>query len=128
MFSIDVVNIAKIMDAIPDKSDLMTVLDGIKDDVNEWRELFGKRLLKDAKKSDSWFRNFTELAFLIDEITGDNAKNYKYTWGSVIDVLDKPTPIKIGNNTDGFKSVSDVVIRHLNKRYIYDKYMYQLKK
>ena len=115
------------MGAIPDKSDLTTVLVGIKDDVKKWRELFGKRLLKDAKKSDPWFRNFTELAFLIDEITGKSAKNYKYTWGSVIDALDKPTPIKIGSNRDGFKSVSDVVIRHLSKRDIYDKYMDQLK-
>ena len=127
MFSIGVIDIDKIMDAIPEKSDLITVLDGIKDDVNKWREWFGKRLLKDANKSDPWFRNFSKLAFLIDEITGKNAKNYKYTWGSVINALDEPTPIEIGNNTDGFKRVSGVVIHHLNKRDIYDKYMDQLK-
>ena len=125
LVSIDVVDIARIMGAIPDKSDLMTVLDGIKDDVDKWRKLFGKRLLKDAKKSDSWFRNFIKLEFLIDEITGDNADDYIYTWGSVIKSLDKPTPIKIGSNRAGFKCVSDLVIRHLNKRYIYDKYIYQ---
>ena len=113
------------MDAIPDKSDLMTVLDCIKDDVKKWRDLFGKRLLKDAKKGDLWFHSFTELEFLIDEITGDNADDYIYTWDSVIKSLDNPTVIKIGSNTDGFKSVSDVVIHHLNKRDIYDKYMDQ---
>ena len=91
----------------------MTVLDGIKNDEKKWRDLFGKRLLKDAKKSESWFRNFSELEFLIDEITGENAKDYIYTWGSVIQALDKPTPIQIGNNRDGFKSVSDVVRDHL---------------
>ena len=115
------------MDAIPDKSDLMTVLDGIKDDVKKWREYFGKRLLRAAKKSDPWFRNFTELAFLIDEITGDNADDYIYTWGSVINALDKPTIIEIGNNRDGFKPVSDVVRDHLSNRDIYEKYMDQLK-
>ena len=125
MFSIDVIDISKIMDAIPDESDLITVLDGIKDKVNEWRELFGKRLLIDAKKSDTWFRNFTELSFLIEEITGKNAKNYKYTWGSVINALDEPTTIEYGSKS---KRVSDVVISHLNKRDIYDKYMDQLKK
>ena len=114
------------MDAIPDKYDLETVLDGIKDDGKKWRELFGKRLLKDAKKDDTWFRNFTKLAFLIDEVTGKNADDYNYTWGSVIDALDKPTTIKIGSNRDGFKPVSDVVRHHLNKRDIYDKYMDQL--
>ena len=115
------------MDAIPDKSDLMSVLDGIKDDVDRWRELFGKRLLNDAKKSDPWFRNFTELEFLIDEITEDHPDDYIYTWGSVIKSLDKPTPIKIGSNRAGFKPVSDVVKDHLNKRDVYDKYMDKLK-
>ena len=114
------------MDAIPDKSDLMTVLDGIKDDVKKWREYFGKRLLRAAKKSDPWFRNFTELAFLIDEITGDNSDYYIYTWGSVIDALDKPTPIKYGSNRAGFKCVSDVVRDELNLPYVYEKYKDQL--
>ena len=50
LFSIDIIDIDKIMDAIPDMSDLMTVLDGIKDDVHKWHDLFGKRLLKDVKK------------------------------------------------------------------------------
>ena len=36
------------MDAIPDKSDLMTVLDG-KGDVKKWSKLFEKCLLKDAE-------------------------------------------------------------------------------
>ena len=115
------------MNAIPEKSDLMTVLDGIKDDAKKWRELFGKRLLKDVKNSDSWFRNFTELEFLIDEITGDNADDYIYTWGSVINALDKPTIINIGSNRAGFKPVSDVVRDHLNNRDVYDNYMDQLK-
>ena len=115
------------MDTIPDKNDL-DVLDCIKGDVKKWRELFGKRLLKDAKKSDTWFRDFTELAFLIDEITGENADDYKYTWGSVIDALDKPTAITIGSNRAGFKPVSDVVRDHLNKRDVYDKYINQLSK
>ena len=112
------------MKAIPEKSDLMIVLDGIKDDVKKWRELFGKHLLKDAKKGDSWFRNFTELEFLIDEITGENADDYIYTWGSVINSLDKPTPIKFGSKRAGFKPVSDVVRDHLNNRDVYDKYMH----
>ena len=38
------------MDAIPDNEDLKTVLDGIKDDVKKWCDLFGKRLLRNAKK------------------------------------------------------------------------------
>ena len=115
------------MKAIPEKSDLITVLDGIKDDVSKWRDYFGKRLLKDAKQNESWFRNFTELEFLIDEITGENAKDYIYTWGSVIQALDKPTPIQIGNNRAGFKPVSDVVRDYLNNSYVYGKYMDQLK-
>ena len=90
--------------------------------VKKWRELFVKRLLKDAEKSDPWFRNFAKLEFLIDEITGDNADDYIYTWGSVID---KPTPIKIGSKGDGFKSVSDVVRDYLSNHDIYDKYMDQ---
>ena len=116
------------MDAIPDKSDLMTVLDSIKDDVQKWRELFGKRLLKHEKKSDIWFHNFSELAFLIDEITEENADDYTYTWGSVIKSLDGPTTIKFGRNRTGFKPVSVVVRDHLKKRDIYEKYMDQLRK
>ena len=116
------------MGAIPDKSDLMTVLKGIKGDCKKWRDYFANRLLKDAKKSNVWFRNFTELEFLIDEITGDNADDYVYTWSSVINALDKPTVITIGNNRAGFKPVSDVVRGHLSNRDIYDKYMDQLKK
>ena len=116
------------MKAIPDKSDLMTVLDGIKDDVSKWRDLFGKRLLKDAKKGDSWFRNFTELEFLIDEITEQNPDDYIYTWGSVINSLDKPTPIKFGSKRAGFKPVSDVVIDHLSNCDVYGNYLDQLKK
>ena len=115
------------MKAIPEKSDLMFVLDGIKDDVSKWRDYFGKRLLKDEKKNDSWFRNFGELEFLIDEITG-NADNYIYTWGSVINSLDKPTPIKFGSKRAGFKPVSDVVIDHLSNRDVYDNYLDKLKK
>ena len=115
------------MKAIPEKSDLMIVLDGIKDDEKKWRDLFGKRLLKDEKKSESWFRNFGELEFLIDEITGENGDDYIYTWGSVINSLDKPTPIKIGSKRAGFKPVSDVVIDHLSNCDVYGKYMDQLK-
>ena len=110
------------MDAIPDNEDLKTVLDDIKDDVKKWCDLFGKRLLRNGKKSDPWFCNFTELEFLIDEITGKNADNYNYTWGSVIDALDKPTIIKFGNRRNGFKPVSDVVRDHLNKRDIHQVY------
>ena len=114
------------MKAIPENSDLITVLDGIKDDEKKWRDLFGKRLLKDEKKNDSWFRNFGELEFLIDEITG-NPDNYIYTWGSVINSLDKPTPITFGSKRAGFKPVSDVVIDHLSNCDVYGKYMDQLK-
>ena len=97
------------MDAIPEKSNLMTVLGDIKDDVRKWCDLFEKCLLKDANKSDSWFRNFTELEFLIEKITGENADNYVYTWGSVINSLDEPTPIKFGINRAGFTLVSELV-------------------
>ena len=127
MFSIDIIDIDKIMDAIPDKSDLMTVLDGIKDDTKEWCDLFGKHLLK-LKKRGSWFCNFTELEFLIHEITGENANDYNYTWGSVINALDKPTTIKIRSNRAVFKPVSDVVIDYLSNQYVYNKYMDQLGK
>ena len=113
------------MDAIPDKNDLMIVLDGIKNDEDKWRNLFGKRLLKGQLEVN---HNFTDLVFLVDEITGENADDYIYSWGSVINALDKPTIIKIGNKKAGFKSVSDVVRDHLNKRDIYDKYMDQLSK
>ena len=98
------------MDAIPENSDLMTVFD--KDDVKKcmaW--LLWEASSQRWKKGDSWFRNFTELVFLIAfEIIGENADDYIYTWGSVINSLDKPTPIKIRSNRAGFKSVSDVVI------------------
>ena len=114
------------MDARPDKFDLMIVLDGIKGNAQLWREYFGKRLLKDAKRSDSWFRNFTELEFLIDEITEDSSDDYEYTWGSVIQALDKPTVIEIGSKRQP-KPVSDVVIDYLNNHDVYVKYMDQLK-
>ena len=114
------------MNTIPDKNDLMTVLDGIKDDIKKWRDLFGNRLLKNEKKSDSWFRNFTKLEFLIDEITGENADDYNYTWDSVINALDKPTTITIGSNRAGFKPVSDVVRHYLSNQDVYRKYKDQL--
>ena len=125
MFSIDIIDIDKIMDAIPDKNDLMIVLDGIKKDEDKWRNLFGKCLLRGQLEVN---HNFTDLVFLVDEITRENADDYIYSWGSVINALDKPTIIKIGNRKAGFKSVSDVVRGHLNKRDIYDKYMDQLSK
>ena len=126
LFSLDIIDIDAIMDTIPDKNDLMTVLDGIKDDIKKWRDLFGKRLLKNEKKSDSWFRNFTKLEFLIDEITGENAADYNYTWDSVINALDKPTTITIGSNRAGFKPVSDVVRHYLSNQDVYRKYKDQL--
>ena len=89
-------------------------------DMNSLGSVFSK-----IQKSDPWFHNFTELEFLIDEITGDNADDYIYTWGSVIKSLDKPTPIKIGSNRAGFKSVSDMVRDYLSNHDIYDKYMDQ---
>ena len=121
------IDIDKIMKAIPENSDLITVLDGIKDDEKKWRDLFGKRLLKDANKGDSWFRNFSKLEFLIDEITGENADDYIYTWDSVIQALDKPTAIKFGSNRAGFKLVSKVVGDYLNTSDVYAKYIDQLK-
>ena len=114
------------MDTIPDKNDLMTVLDGIKDDIKKWGDLFGKRLLRDERKSDSWFGNFRGLKFLIDEITGENADDYNYTWDSVINALNKPTIIKIGSNRAGFKPVSDVVRYYLSNQDVYRKYNDQL--
>ena len=80
----------------------MTVLDAIKDDVQTFHELFRKCLLRDAKN-----HNFTELMFLIDEITGENADDYIY---AVINALDKPTIIKIESNRAGFKPLSDVTL------------------
>ena len=79
------------------------------------------------KKGDSWFCNFTDFAFLIDEITEENADDYINTWGSVINTLDKPTIIKSGSNRAGFKLVSNVVRNHLNNRDIYDNYLNKLK-
>ena len=105
----------------------MIVLDGIKDDGRIWRELFGKRLLKDQKKKDVWFNNFLELEFLIDEITGEKARHYKCTWRSVIDALDKPNAIKIATK-DGSTPVSGMVKDHLKKCEIYGKYIAQLRK
>ena len=105
----------------------MIVLVGIKDDGHIWRELFGKRLLRDAKKKDVWFNNFLELEFLIDEITGEKARHYKCTWRSVIVALDKPTAIKIEPAKDS-TPVSDVVKDHLRKCEIYGKYVDQLRK
>ena len=113
------------MNAIPDKNDLMIVLDGIKKDEDKWRNLFGKCPLRGQLEVN---HNFTDLVFLVDEITGENADDYIYSWDSVINALDKPTTIKIVNRKAGFKSVSDVVRDHLNKRDIYDKYMDQLSK
>ena len=126
LFSLDIIDIDAIMDTNPDKNDLMTVLDGIKDDIKKWRNLFGKRLLRNEKKSYSWFRNFTKLEFLIDEITGENAADYNYTWDSVINALDKPTTITIGSNRAGFKPVSDVVRHYLSNQDVYRKYKDQL--
>ena len=79
-------------------------------------------IFSETQKSDPWFCNFTELEFLINEITGKNADNYNYAWGSVIDALDKPTIIKFGNRRDGFKPISDVVRDHLNKCDIHQVY------
>lgn len=54
-------------------------------------------VFKDVEKGDLWFHNFTNLLFLIAEITGENADDYIYTWDSDINVLDKPsTIIKLG--------------------------------
>ena len=113
------------MSTIPDKSDLMTVLDPIKDDKEKWREYFGKRLLRDENKSDAWFRNFLKLEFLIDEIT-NNSDNYTYTWRTIINSLDKPTRIQYGNRRTGFKDVSGVVRDHLSKPDIFSKYKAQI--
>ena len=114
------------MSAIPDKSDLMIVLDGIKDDEKKWRDYFGKRLLRDANQSDAWFRNFLKLEFLIDEITGENIDNYIYTWRTIINSLDKPTRIKFGKPKTGVKDISDVVRDHLSKPDIFSKYKAQV--
>ena len=110
------------MDARPDKSDLMIVLDDIKDDTQKWREYFGKRFLRFQLEVNN---NFNELEFLIDEITEDNPDDYEYTWRSVIQALDKPSVIKIGSKRQP-KPVSEVVIDHLNNRDVYVKYMDQL--
>ena len=111
------------MNARPDKGDLMTVLDDIKHDPEKWRKLFGKRFLKGQLGVNP---NFTELEFLLDEITGENADDYEYTWGSVILALDKPTAIEIGPKLKP-KCVSDVVRDYLHNRDVYEKYMEQLK-
>ena len=111
------------MDARPDKGDLMTVLDGIKDDTQKWREYFGKRFLKGQLEVNN---NFTELEFLIDEITEDHPDDYEYTWRSVIQALDKPSVIEIGSKRQR-QRVSEVVIDHLNNRDVYEKYIDQLK-
>ena len=126
MFFIDILN------AIPDKNDLMIVLTGINstkpDDVLKWREYFAKRLMKKADKSDDWFSQFTTLEFLIEEITGENAHCYSYTWGTVIEALEKPRCIKFGSLETGAISVADVVREYLCHHDVYVKYQEQLMK
>ena len=121
-----------ILDAIPDKNDLMIVLAGINstkpDDVVKWREYFAKRLLKKTEKCDDWFSQFTTLEFFIDEITGENAHCYSYTWGTVIEALEKPRCIKFGSPETGALSVVDVVRNHLYNFDVYEKYQKQLMK
>lgn len=63
--------------------------------------------------------------FLIDEIIGENADHYNYTWGFS---LDKPTTIEIWSNRAGFKSVSDVVRDRSSNENIYNKCIDQLRK
>ena len=114
------------MDAVPDKDDLMFVLDGIKDDENQWRDYFAKRLLKGANKNDTWFRNFLELAHFIKEITGKNAKKYNCTWGNVINALNKPTKITIENEDGKTEKVSEKVKDFLRSPDVINKYTKQL--
>lgn len=56
-------DIDEIIDVIPDKSDLTTMLDGIKGDVKKWSELFRKRLLEMQKKVIYGFIIFLILCF-----------------------------------------------------------------
>ena len=110
----------------------MIVLAGINstkpDDVVKWREYFAKRLLKKTEKCDDWFSQFTTLEFFIDEITGENAHCYSYTWGTVIEALEKPRCIKFGSPETGALSVVDVVRNHLYNFDVYEKYQKQLMK
>ena len=122
-----------ILDVIPDKNDLMIVLAGINstkpDDVVKWREYFAKRLLKKANKSDEWFSRFTTLEFFIDEITGENVHCYNYTWGTVIEALEKPRCIKFGSpETDALSDVANMVRGHLRNHDVYEKYQKRLMK
>ena len=110
----------------------MIVLAGINstkpDDVVKWREYFAKRLLKKTEKCDDWFSQFTTLEFFIDEITGENAHCYSYTWGTVIEALEKPRCIKFGSPETGVITVADVVRNHLRDNDVYERYQKQLMK
>ena len=110
----------------------MVVLAGINstkpDDVVKWLEYFAKHLLKKADKSDEWFSQFTTFEFFIDEITGENAHYYSYTWGTVIEALEKPRCIKFEYPETGAMSVADVVRDHLSSHEVYEKYLKQLMK
>ena len=104
----------------------MFVLDGIKDDENQWRDYFAKRLLKGTNKRDAWFRNFLKLDNFIDEITGKNAKKYNCTWANVINALDEPTKIKVENKDGKTEHVSDKLKDFLCLSEVINKYTEQL--
>ena len=116
------------MEAIPDKVDLMIVLDGVKSDEKQWRDYFAKRLLKSTNKNidDTRLRNFTELKFFIDEITGENVKKYNCTWRKVMTALKNPTEITIENKYGEPENVSDKLRKFLSKREVKNKYKKQL--
>ena len=116
------------MESIPDKVDLMIVLDDIKSDEKQWRYYFAKRLPLSTNKNidETRLRNFTELNFFINEITGENAKRYNCTWRNVMTALKKPTEITIENKYGEPENVSDKVVKFLSKREVKNKYKKQL--
>ena len=107
-------DIDKILDAIPDIDDLVTILSGIAYDKNKWH-LFGKRL----KVPESVLRNCLQLQFLLDEIVDND--DYILTWATVLDALENPTAIK-GDNK---KNLADGVREHLNTTGVFFKYFNQ---
>ena len=116
------------MEAVPDKVDLMIVLDCIESNEKQWRDHFAKRLLKSTNKNRDGARlcNFTELKLFINEITGENAKKYNCTWCNVMTALKKPTEITIENKYGESENVSDKVRKFLSKPEVKNKYKYQL--
>ena len=84
------IGISPIMDGIPDNYDLM-LKDSVK--IKNGMTCLGSVFSK-MQKDYSWLHNFTELAFMINKLTGENADVDIYTWASVHQT--NQLPLKLG--------------------------------